>query len=228
MTQRTILIADKEPKFTSWLQSHLEQEGYTVLLARDASETLARLSNKPEMILMDLMKGESGGPELCRQLRAMPESKSLPIIMMSNKPEEMDEVLCLEMGADDFLAKAISPRVLSARIKNVLKRHNLDARQELSYIKIEGLEIDRSSHSVRLEGKEIRLPRKEFELLWLLATNRGKVFSREMLLRRIWGENIYVTDRTVDVHICKVRQRLGEFGAEYFEGIKGVGYRIKA
>ncbi|NTU73954.1 response regulator transcription factor, partial [Candidatus Roizmanbacteria bacterium] len=134
----------------------------------------------------------------------------------------------LELGADDFLGKAISPRVLSARIKNVLKRHNIDAREELTYLKFQNLEIDRDSHTVRLDEKEIFLPRKEFELLWLLASNRGKVFSREMLLSRIWGENIYVTDRTVDVHICKARQRLGQFGTDYFETIKGVGYRMKA
>ncbi|NTV46468.1 MAG: response regulator transcription factor [Chlorobiales bacterium] len=228
MNPRTILIADEELKYATWLRSHLEQEGYNVVMARNASETLARLSYKPEMILLDLMKGDASGAELCRQIRSMPESESLSIIMMSNKPEETDELLCLELGADDFLAKAISPRVLTARIKNVLKRHNVDARGELSYIKVQNLEVDRTNHTVRLDEADVFLPRKEFELLWLLATNRGKVFSREMLLSRIWGENIYVTERTVDVHICKVRQRLAKFGAEYFETIKGVGYRMKA
>ncbi|NTV46903.1 MAG: response regulator transcription factor [Chlorobiales bacterium] len=228
MNTRTILIADDEPKYATWLRSRLEQEGYNVVLARDAAETLAGLAHMPEIILLDLMKGESSGLELCRQLRSLPESKSLPIIMMAKNAEEADEVLSLELGADDFLPKAASPRVLTARIKNVLKRYNVNAREEVTYLKLRNLEIDRNAHKVLLDGKDVFLPRKEFELLWILATNKGKVFSREMMLRRVWGENIYVTDRTVDVHVCKVRQRLGDFGSENIETIKGVGYRLKA
>jgi two-component system, OmpR family, alkaline phosphatase synthesis response regulator PhoP len=228
MNPRTILIADDEPKYAMWLRSRLEQEGYNVVLARDAAETLAGLAYKPEIILLDLMKGDSSGLELCRQLRALPESKTLPIIMMANSAEESDEVLSLELGADDFLTKTASPRVLTARIKNVLKRYNVNAREEITSLNLKGLEIDRNTHTVKIDGKGVFLPRKEFELLWILATNKGKVFSREMLLRRVWGENIYVTDRTVDVHVCKVRQRLGDFGSENIETIKGVGYRLKA
>lgn len=228
MNPRTILIADDEPKYATWLRSRLEQEGYNVVLARDAAETLAGLAYKPEVILLDLMKGDSSGLELCRQLRSLPESKTLPIIMMANNAEEADEVLSLELGADDFLTKAASPRVLTARIKNVLKRYNVNAREEITYLNLKGLEIDRNTHTVKLDGTDVFLPRKEFELLWILATNKGKVFSREMLLRRVWGENIYVTDRTVDVHVCKVRQRLGDFGSGNIETIKGVGYRLKA
>jgi len=226
MNPRTILIADDESQYVSWLRTRLEQEGYNIVWARDAAETLAHLSQKPEVVLLDLMN-DSNGLELCRQLRALPEGKTVPIIMLASKSEESDEVLGLELGADDFLSKTTSPRVLSARIKNVLKRYHVNAREELTRLKIGELEIDRSSHTVRLEEKDIFLPRKEFELLWILATNKGKVFSREMLLRRVWGENIYVTDRTVDVHICKVRQRLGKFGEEAIETIKGVGYRLK-
>ncbi|MCS7210401.1 MAG: response regulator transcription factor, partial [Chloroherpetonaceae bacterium] len=122
-----------------------------------------------------------------------------------------------------------TPRVLLARLRNILKRCTAPApTTEVSYIKVGALEIDRATYTVRLSGKEVFLPRKEFELLWVLASNKGKVFSREMLLRSVWGENVYVTERTVDVHICKIRQRLGAFGAENLETIKGVGYRIKA
>jgi len=228
MNPRTILIADKEPQYVSLIRKRLEQEGYTIVWAKDKAETLAQLSHKPEVLLLDLKHDDTQGFDLFRQLRSIPEGKSLPIIMLSNKKDESEELLGLELGADDFLTKSISPRLLSARIKNVLKRYNISTSEEVTRLQVKDLEIDRSTHTVKLGEKEIFLPRKEFELLWILSTSIGKVFSREMLLRRVWGENIYVTDRTVDVHICKVRQRLGEFGDQNIETIKGVGYRLKA
>ncbi|MFN3394234.1 MAG: winged helix-turn-helix domain-containing protein, partial [Candidatus Thermochlorobacter sp.] len=166
---------------------------------------------------------------LCRKLRMQPEWRYLPIIIFTNKEGESDEVVCLEVGADDFIHKSASLRVFSARLRNILRRYvAAPAADEVSYIKINQLEINKAFYLVRLNQKDIFLPRKEFELLWILASNKGKVFSREMLLRRVWGENVYVTDRTVDVHICKIRQRLGAFGHEHLETIKGIGYRIKA
>ena len=228
MNPRTILIADNEPQYVSWIRKRLEQEGYSIVWAKDKAETIAQLSKKPEVILLDLKQDDSQGFDLFRQLRSIPEGKSLPIIMLSNKNDETEEVLGLELGADDFLTKSTSPQLLSARIKNVLKRYNINTSEEVTKLTVKDLEIDRSTHTVKIGEKEIFLPRKEFELLWILSTNVGKVFSREMLLRRVWGENIYVTDRTVDVHICKVRQRLDEFGDQNIETIKGVGYRLKA
>lgn len=228
MKTKTILIADDELHYVNPLRSALEREGYNVVWAQNATEALSQASNKPELLIMDLMRGQSAGFDVCRKLRSMPEAKHLPIIMLTNRNEEADEVIGLELGADEFLNKSVSPRVLSARIKNVLRRYNVRPSDEISYFRLNGFEIDKGSHSVKLGGKEIFLPRKEFELLWILSSSRGKVFSREMLLRRIWGENIYVTDRTVDVHICKVRERLGKFGLENLETIKGVGYRFKA
>ncbi|MBC8043202.1 MAG: response regulator transcription factor [Rhizobacter sp.] len=227
MKAKTILIADDELHYVNPLRSALEKEGYSVMWAQNAAETISKAAAKPEILIMDLMRGQSAGFDVCRKLRSMPEAKHLPIIMLTNRNEEADEVIGLELGADEYLHKSVSPRVLSARIKNVLRRYNVRTQEEVSCLKIAQMEIDKNSHCVMLAGKEIFLPRKEFELLWILASNRGKVFSREMLLRRIWGENIYVTDRTVDVHICKVRERLNKFGQENIETIKGVGYRFK-
>jgi two-component system alkaline phosphatase synthesis response regulator PhoP len=188
---------------------------------------MAKIATKPAAMIIDLMRGQAAGLELCRKLRTLPEWRYLPIIVFTNKGEESDEVVCLEVGADDFIHKSASFRVLSARLHSILRRYMPQTMEEVSSIKVGPLEIDKLTYTVRLNNKEIFLPRKEFELLWILVSNKGKVFSREMLLRRVWGENVYVTDRTVDVHICKIRQRLGSFGKENLETIKGIGYRIK-
>lgn len=226
---KTILIADDEVSYVSLLRTQFEKEGYSVIWAQSAAEAMAKVAMRPIAVIVDLMRSQGAGLELCRKLRAFPEWRHLPIIVFTSKQEESDEVISLEMGADDFVHKSATPRVLLARLRNILKRCTAPASTtEVSYIKIGALEIDRATYTVRLSGKEVFLPRKEFELLWVLASNKGKVFSREMLLRSVWGENVYVTERTVDVHICKIRQRLGAFGAENLETIKGVGYRIKA
>ncbi len=225
--KNTILIADDELNYVSSLRNYLEKEGFSVVWAQNASEAMAKIAVRPVAVIVDLMRGQAAGLELCRKLRTLPEWRYLPIIIFTNKGEESDEVVCLEVGADDFIHKSASFRVLSARLHNVLRRYTSQTVEEVSSLKVGPLEIDKPTYSVRLNNKEVFLPRKEFELLWILASNRGKVFSREMLLRRVWGENVYVTERTVDVHICKVRRRLGTFGKENLETIKGVGYRIK-
>lgn len=226
---KTILIADDELNYVSSLRAHLEKEGYSVIWAQNAAEAMTKIAAKPNAVVVDLMRGQSSGIDLCRKLRTQPEWRYLPIIIFTNKNGESDEVVCLEVGADDFIHKSASLRVFSARLRNILRRSAQQSGDEdASHIKVGPLEIDKTSYSVRLHNKEVFLPRKEFELLWILVSNKGKVFSREMLLRRVWGENVFVTDRTVDVHICKIRQRLGGFGSENLETIKGIGYRIKA
>jgi two-component system alkaline phosphatase synthesis response regulator PhoP len=230
---KTILIGDDDFQYVNWLRATLEKEGYNVVWAQNVSEVMSKISTKPTAVIVDFMRGQSVGLDLCRELRNLPEFKHLPIIMLTRKREDSDEVTGLEVGADDYIHKSVSNRVLSARLRNVLKRSSSYSEPEFTEettveIKLGDLVVNRQMHTVLLKGKEVFLPRKEFELLWLLVANRGKVFSREILLRRIWGENVYVTDRTVDVHICKIRQRLGDFGQENLETIKGVGYRIKA
>ncbi len=229
---QTILIGDDDFRYVNWLRVTLEKEGYSVIWAQSASEVMSKISMKPTAVIVDFMRGQPIGLELCRELRNLPEFKHLPIILLTRKRTDSDEAASLDIGADDYIHKSVSDRVLSARLRNVLKRRTLPetelTEEHPAEIKIGDLVINRHTHTVFLKGKEIFLPRKEFELLWLLAANKGKVFSREILLRRVWGESVYVTDRTVDVHICKIRQRLGEFGQENLETIKGVGYRIKA
>ncbi len=227
---KTILIGDDDFQYVNWLRTTLEKEGYHVIWAQNVSEVMSKISSKPTAVIVDFMRGQAAGLELCRKLRSLPEFKHLPIIMLTRKREDSDEATGLEVGADDYIHKSVSNRVLSARLRNVLKRSGVDSEpseEEVTEVRLGDLVINRQTHTVLLKGKEIFLPRKEFELLWLLACNKGKVFSREILLRQIWGENVYVTERTVDVHICKIRQRLGTFGQESLETIKGVGYRIK-
>lgn len=229
---KTILIGDDDFQYVNWLRSTLEKEGYNVVWAQSASEVMSKVSLRPTAIIVDFMRGQSVGLDLCRELRKLPEFKHLPIIMLTRKREDSDEATGLEVGADDYIHKSVSNRVLSARLRNVLKRSGTSEadliEENATEIKLDDLVVNRQTHTVLLKGKDIFLPRKEFELLWLLVANKGKVFSREILLRRIWGESVYVTDRTVDVHICKIRQRLGAFGQENLETIKGIGYRIKA
>lgn len=228
---KTILIGDDDFQYVGWLRTMLEKEGYSVVWAQKASEVMSKISTKPTAVIVDFMRGQSVGLDLCRELRSLPEFKHLPIIILTRKREDSDEATGLEVGADDYIHKSVSNRVLSARLRNVLKRNSISESELIEEnaleIKLGDLVVNRQMHMVLLKGREIFLPRKEFELLWLLVANKGKVFSREILLRRVWGESVYVTDRTVDVHVCKIRQRLGEFGQENLETIKGVGYRVK-
>jgi two-component system alkaline phosphatase synthesis response regulator PhoP len=229
MKSKTILIADDEVQYVYPLRNALEKEGYTVVHAQSAAEALTKASSHPSVLIMDLMhsSGNTNGLDVCRELRAMPDAKQLPIIFVTRSEDEASELIGLELGADDYIRKPVSPRVLSARIKNVLKRYNILPASEVSYVKDGEVEVDRNQHTVKVRGKDLFLPRKEFEILWLLLANKGKVYSRDMLLRRIWGENVYVTERTVDVHICKIRDRFTKLGLDKLETIKGVGYRFK-
>ena len=151
------------------------------------------------------------------------------MIFLTAKENEIDEILGLEIGADDYINKPISPRKVLARIKSVIRRFGkeIEKSQKLEEnVRFRNLEIDSSSHSVKINEKEIFFPKKEFQLLHFLISNRGRVYSREILLNQLWGENIYVVDRTVDVHVAKVREKLGEY-SDYIETIKGLGYRFR-
>ena len=152
-------------------------------------------------------------------------------MFLTAKSGEIDQILGLELGADDYIQKPISPRVLLARVKTILRRGSEKVRTETiaapEILRLGALEVNRQNYTVRVDGRETFFPKKEFELLAFLASNRGKVFSREALLRRIWGESVYVIDRTVDVHVSKVREKLGKYGT-WIETVKGVGYRFSA
>jgi two-component system alkaline phosphatase synthesis response regulator PhoP len=228
--KKKVLVVDDEKDIVDILKYNLERENeFEVFTAKDGKEALELAENIPDLILLDIMMPELNGFEVCKQLKNNPVTSKIPVIFLTAKENEIDEILGLEIGADDYISKPISPRKVLARIKSVIRRTSGDYEKPLKLeenVKFRNLEIDSSSHSVRINEKEIFFPKKEFQLLHFLLSNRGKVYSREILLNQIWGENIYVVDRTVDVHVAKVREKLGEY-SDYIETIKGLGYRFK-
>lgn len=228
---KTILIVDDEEDILQILRYNLEKEGYLVKTATDGAQALEVASSGPlDLILLDVMMPELDGFEVCRKLRTTSLHATTPIIFLTARVGELDQILGLELGADDYIQKPISPRVLVARVKSVLRRSAETVKTETivmpELLNVGELEINRQNYTVRVQGRETFFPKKEFELLAFLASNRGKVFSREILLNRIWGENVYVVDRTVDVHISKIREKLGS-ECELIETVKGVGYRFR-
>ncbi|MFT5953468.1 MAG: two-component system alkaline phosphatase synthesis response regulator PhoP [Cyclobacteriaceae bacterium] len=173
--------------------------------------------------MLDIMMPKQDGVETCRQLRENPELANSFIIFLTARSEEYSEVAAFDMGADDYITKPIKPRALVSRI-NALFRRESKKKKNSTKISIEGLEIDRGSYTVLLNEKNINLPKKEFELLHFLAQNAGKVFSRDELLQNIWGTDVYVLARTVDVHIRKVREKIGD---NFIVTVKGVGYKFE-
>ena len=228
--KKKVLVVDDEKDIVDILKYNLERENeFEVFTAKDGKEALELAENIPDLILLDIMMPELNGFEVCKQLKNNPVTSKIPVIFLTAKENEIDEILGLEIGADDYISKPISPRKVLARIKSVIRRTTGDYEKPLKLeenVKFKNLEIDSSSHSVRINEREVFFPKKEFQLLHFLLSNRGKVYSREILLNQIWGENIYVVDRTVDVHVAKIREKLGEY-SDYIETIKGLGYRFK-
>lgn len=228
--KKKILVVDDEKDIVDILKYNLERENeFEVQTANNGRTALELAESIPDLILLDIMMPELNGFEVCKQLKNNFETSKIPVIFLTAKENEIDEILGLEIGADDYISKPISPRKVLARIKSVIRRTTNDYEKSIKLedkVKFRNLEIDSSSHSVRINEEEIFFPKKEFQLLHFLLSNKGKVYSREILLNQIWGENIYVVDRTVDVHVAKVREKLGEY-SDYIETIKGLGYRFK-
>jgi two-component system alkaline phosphatase synthesis response regulator PhoP len=178
---------------------------------------------KPDIILMDVMMPEMDGIESCRQIKAIPQLKNIPLIFLTARGEEFSELAGFEAGADDYIIKPIKPRVLISRLKAILRRNIADntANEKMEF---PDLKIDRESFSVTYLGKVLQFPKKEFELLSLLASKPGKVFTREQILESIWGDDVLVVDRTIDVHIRKIREKLDD---NFIQTIKGVGYKFE-
>jgi two-component system, OmpR family, alkaline phosphatase synthesis response regulator PhoP len=228
---KKILIVDDEKDIVQMLKYNIEKEGYAVLTALNGNRALEQArENKPDLILLDVMMPEMDGWEVCKQLMRDEKTARIPVIFLTAKGSEVDEVVGLELGADDYIIKPISIRKLIARIKTAFRRKEamaLPAEKLPEVLRVEGMEINIPNYTVRIGGDEIFLPKKEFETLVYLANHRGRVISREALLNAVWGENVVVVDRTVDVHIRKIREKLGDYG-DYIETVKGVGYRFKA
>ncbi len=225
---KRVMVVDDEPDIVELIRYNLTTEGYEVITARNGKEALEKTASLPDLIILDLMMPVMDGLEACRRLKADPRTARIPILFLTARSSEVDEVIGLEIGADDYIRKPITPRKLAARVKALFRRYEQGpaAPSEEPVINAGRLEINRTNRTVHLGSREIFFPRKEFEILALLAGSPGKVFSREMLLDQIWGNDVVVIDRTVDVHIRKIREKLGD-EAERIETLNGVGYRFR-
>lgn len=223
-----ILLVDDEKDIVEFLQYNLEREGFKVITAYDGIEALEKMSQKPDLLILDVMMPKMNGYEVCSKVRSQDDYKNIPIVFLTAKSSEIDEVHGLNIGANDFIQKPISPKKLIARVRSNLRRietnqNGLSQNQEIT---IGPLVINREKYTVTLKGKHIVLPKKEFEILAYLASNPGRVFHRDKILNDIWGSDVFVVERTIDVHVRKIREKLGSY-AELIETIKGVGYRFK-
>lgn len=222
---KKILLVDDEQDIVEFLEYNLRQEGFEVITAYDGKEAISKLSQKPDLIILDVLMPEMDGYETCKTIREIPEFKTIPVLFLTAKTSEIDEIKGLNLGADDYVYKPISPKKLVARVKSNLRKIGSE-KLNSAQIQIGSLIIDRDKYTVSLDGKPLVLPKKEFEIISYLASQPGKVFTRDKILSDIWGDNIYVVERTIDVHVRKIREKLGD-SADLIETIKGVGYRFK-
>lgn len=219
-----VLIVDDEPDIVELLKYNLQSEGYDCLTAPNGEKALELVEkHKPDLILLDVMMPKMDGMEVCRKIKENPKLSDIFIIFLTARGEEYSEIAGFEMGADDYITKPIKPRLLMSRVKAILKRKS-DSGSLDSTLKVGNLTIDKSNYSVKLGKKTFELPRKEFELLLLLASKPNKLFTREVILGKIWGTDVIVIDRTIDVHIRKIREKIG---SEKIKTIKGVGYKFE-
>ncbi len=228
--KKTILVVDDEKDIVDLLSYNLAKEGFTVITGRNGREALERVKQKPDLIILDVMMPEMNGLQVIQELKKEKDMASIPVILLTAKKSETDEIVGLEVGADDYIVKPVKIGKIIARVHTALRRKEQAANgalPQIDLIKIKELEINVSNYTARLGKKRLVLPRKEFETLVYLIRNKGRVLSRESILNAVWEENVHVVDRTVDVHIRKIREKLGIY-ADYIETVPGVGYRFKA
>jgi two-component system alkaline phosphatase synthesis response regulator PhoP len=225
---KRILIVDDEQDILDLLRFNLENEGYEILAAADGLRALELAKTRPDLIILDIMLPGKDGWEVMRELRQSPATQQIPVIFLTAKAGEIDEIVGLELGADDYVVKPISMRKLLARVKAVLRKTQPAALESDKPLRFGEVEINPLNYAVTIAGKTVAFTKKEFELLVYLAKRPGRVVTRDTLLTEIWGDNVVVIDRTIDVHIRKIREKLGEGNVHLIETIKGVGYRLKA
>lgn len=219
-----ILIVDDEEDILEFLEYNLKKEDFDVHVAssgRKAIDIAQRVS--PDLIILDVMMPDLDGIETCKELRDLPNMKNTLIAFLTARNEDYSQIAGFDAGADDYINKPIKPRVLVSRIKALLRRHN-PINQNQVFETDSGLKIDRNKYVIELQGKELTLPKKEFELLALLASKPGHVFTRDFILSSVWGEQVVVGDRTIDVHIRKLREKIGD---RSIKTVKGVGYKFE-
>ena len=218
-----VLVVDDEEDILELLKYNLQKEGFDVKTASNGIKAVEiAKSYIPDLVVLDIMMPNQDGVETCRQLRELPDLQHTFILFLTARAEEYSEIAAFDVGADDYIVKPIKPRALMSRISALFRRKRSD-KNEKSTIMINDLIIDKSSYTVTQKDKNITLPKKEFELLFYLAQNPNKVHTRDELLQNIWGSDVYVLARTVDVHIRKVREKIGE---GYISTLKGVGYKF--
>ena len=220
-----ILIVDDEPDILELIEYNLKKEGYQVFTASNGQEgiTVAKKVH-PDLIILDIMMPKMDGIEACRLMRAIPDFKNTFMVFLTARSEEYSEIAGFNVGADDYIAKPIKPRALVSRINAILRRNTGTEEVSENKLEIGDLVIDREAYLVFQGGNKVVLAKKEFELLYLLASKPGKVYTRESILKNIWEDSVVVTNRTIDVHIRKLREKLGE---TYVSTVKGVGYKFE-
>jgi two-component system alkaline phosphatase synthesis response regulator PhoP len=222
--KQKILIVDDEPDILELIEYNLKKEGYQVYLASNGQDGIAVAKKVHTDLILDIMMPKMDGIEACRLMRAIPEFKNTFMVFLTARSEEYSEIAGFNVGADDYIAKPIKPRALVSRINAILRRNVSNDEVSDNKVEIGDLVIDREAYLVYQNGQKVVLAKKEFELLYLLASKPGKVYTRESILKNIWEDSVVVTNRTIDVHIRKLREKLGE---TYVATVKGVGYKFE-
>jgi len=218
-----ILLVDDEPDIVEFLGYNLKKEGYTVFSASNGKDAIDIAKKEhPHLIILDVMMPDMDGIETCREIRDVKEIKDVLIAFLTARSEDYTQIAGFEVGADDYITKPIKPRVFISRVKALLRRLQSNASTETS-VAFGDVRIDKEKHMIYKGDLEINLPKKEFKLFSLLSSKPGKVFTREYILEQVWGDEVVVGDRTIDVHIRKLREKIGE---DYFKTVKGVGYKF--
>jgi len=224
-----ILLVDDEDDILEFISYNLQKEGYKVYTAKNGIEALAAAQKHiPHLVLLDVMMPEMDGIAACEELRKIPELDKTMIAFLTARGEDYSQVAGFEAGADDYITKPVRPKVLVSRVKALLKRSGESSPapvlvQNENLVNVGNLVIDKEKYHIKLNGEEMILPRKEFELLSLLVSKQGKVFTREEIYHSVWGENVVVGDRTIDVHIRKLREKIGN---DHIKTLKGIGYKF--
>lgn len=221
-----ILLVDDEQDILEIVEYNLSQEGYQIVTASNGKEAIAKAKKEhPHLIIMDVMMPEMDGMEACENIRKIPELQDTIITFLTARSEDYSQVAGFDAGADDYIAKPIKPKVLVSKVQALLRRlKGVEGVSSTTTLTVGNIEINREEYKIIKDGEEIILPRKEFELFYLLATKPGKVFTREEILDKVWGNEVVVGGRTIDVHIRKLREKIGD---SFFKTIKGVGYKIE-
>ena len=223
MKNELVLIVDDEKDLRKIIRYNLEQVGIASIEASNGDQAIDLLSQNPSLVILDIMMPGKDGYEVCKTIRA--NGNTVPIVFLTAMDREFDELKGLEVGGDDYIRKPFSPKILVARINSILRRVE-QINQKGSYLQYDGLEANTKNYIAKVDGDELHLPRKEFELLAFFMSEPDTIFKRDSILASLWEDDVYVVDRTIDVHINRIRSKLGPY-RDWIETIKGVGYRFR-